>query len=882
MNLFLSALEDLLLIKSTMAITSHALGSLFNLNKTDILLVGPPEMHDVSHSDILECFTGGYVVPQRSPLRVLGAWVGSPDCASNRWDQIYSHIKKIIRQWNAIGASLLNRALLAKALLLSRCYYLLDCNGIPSPILRKINNSICKFVRGPYSHMPYAFLSAPLTQGGLNCPSLMERKLAYDAKYISDLISLPHDIPWKQWTLTDLSNASYKPGGGPGFNINPLLQRSLVKQSLLEPRLMHAFVSCRTLRYDVSCAFPSMAARMDMPSSYHPAVPLRANKHSDELTRRHIRTVQHLTWPGTKLTRKNADPMPSRLKGILGSKAKAASQLYAANRASQKRRLLIPTSSDSSPDTSDLDPSESDGCPSPPLTQRPAAITPKPQPPTTTRLVIIKALSVTSWRNSAWWPDTSPKDKSIRIWPSMSNAYGCARILDSEQSLLARRDRAGNYSANRRFFKNYSPPLSLTLKRPRGAAARWEHVWTDGSALHNGSPYCIAGSAWASPDGRSQICHLSGPLLSNNIAELCAVYLAITAWQDDDLYIHTDSKYVLGLVNGGLLAMERDGWIGLPTYSLTEFSDHTSSEHLHSDLTELVESDSFSFGSLRPLFQTFLQTLRAHRRRLKFRWTKAHANDDMNNRVDTLAKQGLLPSSPLLDTTSLSPTPGWVDRGPVLNNQSLAFITDAVISASTIPFHSPKFLPFFSSWFNWMDIVFHSKLDPTHFIPSLWKINIPVGLRELLYKHISSSLPLGKSWHGKLRLGQTCRCGADMSLDHIWESCPSYDLKPLLLILYSHFIQLHRGDGLSTKPWKWPNPIWYPILSFKVLDNHPSTPTKLRRQIGKSRSKREWAIGAYVWFIWKQRMKEVHDTTYKFIPELHCDALSSYLADDNN
>ena len=359
------------------------------------------------------------------------------------------------------------------------------------------------------------------------------------------------------------------------------------------------------------------------------------------------------------------------------------------------------------------------------------------------------------------------------------------------------------------------------------------------------------------------------------------MHLAMTAWQDDDLYIHTDSKYVLGLVHGGLLAMERDGWIGLPSYSHRSISDNALSASSHSALVELIEQDSFTFGSLKPLFQSLLQTLRAHRRRLKFKWTKAHANDDMNNRVDLLAKQGLLPDSPILDITSLTPLPGWTDNGPVLNNQSLAFITDAVVSKSTVPFHSPKFYPFYSQWHDWMNMTFQSDLDPTLFIPHVWRANIPVGLRELLYKHMSSSLPLGKSWRGKLHLGQVCHCGSDMSLDHIWTSCPAYDLTPLLLILYSRFIHLYRGPGLSTKPWKWPDPLWLPILSFKVLDNHPSLPVPTRRKIGKSRAKREWAIGAFIWFVWKQRMKEVHDTSYKFIPELHCDSLSTYLAEDN-
>ena len=278
--------------------------------ETEILNVGPPEHHDVSHKEITDCFTGGFLIPPGLPLRVLGAWVGSPDNALDRWEQIYSHIKKIIRQWNAIGASLLNRALLAKALLLSQCYYLLDCNGIPNKMLNKINNAICRFVRGPYSHLPYSFISAPLSLGGLNCPSLKERKLAYDAKFISDLLSSPSDVPWKLWTMADLSSALSKPRKKPGININPLLQRSIVKLSDLKLRVRHAYVSCRVLRYDISCAFPSMAARMDMPSTYHPAVPLQANRLSDDLVRRHVTTVNHLTWPGTKLTRAHADPMP--------------------------------------------------------------------------------------------------------------------------------------------------------------------------------------------------------------------------------------------------------------------------------------------------------------------------------------------------------------------------------------------------------------------------------------------------------------------------------------------------------------------------------------------------------------------------------------------
>lgn len=83
---------------------------------------------------------------------------------------------------------------------------------------------------------------------------------------------------------------------------------------------------------------------------------------------------------------------------------------------------------------------------------------------------------------------------------------------------------------------------------------------------------------WISRCGHSQTCHLVGPLLSNNITELCAVYLTLCVWEDKALHIHTDSRYVLSLVHGNLLAMERDSWTGLPSY----FVNTGSSFSIHS------------------------------------------------------------------------------------------------------------------------------------------------------------------------------------------------------------------------------------------------------------------------------------------------------------
>jgi ribonuclease HI len=844
-NLFLSSFEDLGLIRSTMASTSFALGSKFNLEKTDVLPVGPTEHSLASHPDIVACFDGCYVLPPGSPLRVLGAWIGSPDLASARWDQIYSHIKKIICQWNAIGTSACNRTVLAKALLLSCCSYLMDCNGIPHPLLHKINNTICRFVRGRFSNAPFSILSAPLVRGGMNCPSLKERKLAYDAKFMGDLISLPLDLPWKDWTHMDLLLASTNPSRQDGVHLNPLLQLSVTKLSSLEPRVRSAFVSCRDLRYDISCAFPSLAARRDMPSTYHPALPLCLVRYSNSLRKRGVLMVAHLLAPSNKLTRADPLPMAPRDKYLLSIQAKLAAWPSTSLSPSpptypnaHRTQRFVPPDSDS--DT-------------PPANPRGA---------NNARLRSLHALSLTAWHSYPWWPDSSRLHRRIKAWPAMANAYGCACILNSPQSLLAHPDHYGNWQANPKFFPKYKPAPAVPLLHPLRPPTTTIHVWTDGSAKLNGSPYCSAGSAWASPCGRSDSCHLVGPSLSNNIAKLCAVLLALQAWPDASLHIHTDSRYVLGLAHGGLLAMERDGWLGLPLFSDPQLAAPSPVSHLQ-------------------LFQSVLHLIRAHPNSLWFSWTRAHAGDAMNITVDTLAKAALAPSTAPLDILSAPLPANWVDSSPVLNNQSLAFLSETIVSRLPPPIFSPKFCAFSTSWSLYIRSTFGIPLDPTTHLPNVWKVLIPVGLRELLWKQAASSLLIGRSWHGQLVLGQTCRCGSEMLLTHVWAPCPAYDLSPLLAVLYSEFRRLcpiaPGTVSTSTRPWLWGPNIWYPLVALRSLDTLPQYSNPLKQLLGTSHRAREWALGSFLWYVWRQCMDEVHNTTYRFYPGLHTDILRPLL-----
>ena len=136
MNLFVSKDEDFLRLRTVLTDTTLGIGCKFNLDKTDILVVGSPaHRSSLAHDAIWRCFDEAYFLPAGTPLRVLGVWISSPDRAAPRWKQILAHIKKLASQWNGIGASVLNRVLLAKALMLSRCYYLMDGNSIPPVLL---------------------------------------------------------------------------------------------------------------------------------------------------------------------------------------------------------------------------------------------------------------------------------------------------------------------------------------------------------------------------------------------------------------------------------------------------------------------------------------------------------------------------------------------------------------------------------------------------------------------------------------------------------------------------------------------------------------------------------------------------------------------------
>src|SRR5258706_16399610 len=205
----------------------------------------------------------------------------------------------------------------------------------------------------------------------------------------------------------------------------------------------------------------------------------------------------------------------------------------------------------------------------------------------------------------------------------------------------------------------------------------------------------------------------------------------------------------------------------------------------------------------------------------------------MNSLADELAKQAALSYAQIFSLASISVPPNWVDTGPVLNHQSLSFLTSSVVEGTIVhPVLGDKSAAFCRRWSAWASGFSLRWLDVTHHIPNLWKVNIPTQLRELLWKEINSSLPLGCAWASKVKWGQLCpcngqvlnmqhvwvwprceltnglranrcRCGHVLSLAHIWTGCSSYDMEPFFSLLKKKFKSLVYLDSPTTNPDVW-------------------------------------------------------------------------------
>ena len=782
LNLFLRACKPLAPIKQCLDDMCFAIGSLFNHEKTDIKPLGCLAFKEACFASQTmdgEALPRGYVLAPNSPLRVLGVWVGSPDLAKDRWSQLSSHI-------SSIGTSLPNQVLVAKSLMLSRCYWLLDGNSISGSWLRRISNKIMRFVRGSFSRAPYSYLEAPLVDGGLNCPSLTTRKAVYNLKFLGDLLSSPYDAPWKVWTTKDLTRSTqHSPNKGTpsatawdwtaygvsqlGYELYPFLQKGHTQDAGLSPCLRSTIRSACLVGIDTHCTFPSPAAKSSYPILNHPGIPLQCSRNYCKLlSSKAISSVGDLV------------SCPKRSRG--------------------------------------------------PATRQKVSD-------------VLDWLSCTPWDPTA--PLPPPHHKNILIWPDMPDALGCVRAFTAPQSIVA--THVHMRSGTRKFaMAPYQPHLAQPIIGPPANNPSTISLWTDGSALDNGLETCTARSSWVLDLYIHASVSLSGVPLSNNIAEVAAIILALRSWPGCRLHIYTDSKFVLKLVHRGLLSLEHNGWPDFPW---------------------LCRTTGPSTICASSLYQHLLYRLWAHSAPLEFSWIKAHQGHHFNKMADFYAKEGCESGTPMhLDL--LHTPPGWVDMAPILRGTSLSSLTRFLVRHTLpCPITDYRVSPIADKWMYFMKRSFDTKVDLGAYLPCIWKLCAPAGLRELLWKQIFDALPIGAKGDGRPHL-QFCLCGWPEPLDlfHVFVRCSYFPISHLYSLgLFPTLVAASPGSSshITVDPERWFRLWWFPLLCFKRLTHFNST-RKQRASLFRSVRRREWIYGSFLWMLWHTRMKLANEPTFCF------------------
>ena len=474
----------------------------------------------------------------------------------------------------------------------------------------------------------------------------------------------------------------------------------------------------------------------------------------------------------------------------------------------------------------------------------------------------------------------------------MTNAMGCARILTGNHSLLAPNKLIRDWTElqlknNLTKFGPYLDHVPVEHDDFMPASLDTIHVWTDGSAFDNGLDSCIAGAAWVSSHGAVYSARIADGPTSNNVAEVVAVVMELLSWRHTDLVIHTDSMYVIKLVKGNLLAMERDGWV--KNVSSMRPPRPWAVDTL-AGLPDVVSSVD--------LLRYLLYLLRSHDGYISFRWVKAHNGDVNNSRADEMAKAAASSDRHFFSLASLQVPNNWVDTGPVLNYQLVSFLTETIVKShhSISPSLRDKSASFRYAWSLWASGECDAWLDITHHIPNIWVLNVPAQLKELLWKEINGSLPLGNMWTSKVKLGQTCpcngetieyrhvwisprcehtnglraikcRCSTTVSLAHIWKGCSRYDMSPFREVARKLIKKVVYLDTPTTDLDRWMSgDMWFPLIALRSLERGPTYDDLTKRILGPSRKAREWIMGSMLWFTWRMRMKESHSSSMVFSP----------------
>ena len=170
-------------------------------------------------------------------------------------------------------------------------------------------------------------------------------------------------------------------------------------------------------------------------------------------------------------------------------------------------------------------------------------------------------------------------------------------------------------------------------------------------------------------------------------------------------------------------------------------------------------------------------------------------------------------------------------------------------------------------------------------VPRLWRLNAPPGFKELIWKHMFGSLPLGLSRRANQQLGLVyCPCSDASPIDlyHIFQGCTHFPVSSLFdSVLCPAVIACapQHGSHPSVDPHRWHRRWWFPVMCLKRLALCGSSKEEYSSMC-RSVQKREWVISSFFWVLWRHRMKQAHEPDYFFSTNTISSDMTSLMSND--
>jgi exonuclease III len=193
-------MEELSTIIETFCCASTAK---FNIHKTEYLPLGSKRFREqllaTRAMGDYRLPEGGTIVPDGTPMRTLGAWVGNHSDTIAQWNSVLSAQKRIMDRWSDTHPSYKGKELILKSLVMSKAFFLASVNGMPKDIEERMERNMRNFLwdnkrRGL---MPWKEVISPRRVGGLNMPDIRSRLEAIELKWV------------KQWLLPEGSRPQW-------------------------------------------------------------------------------------------------------------------------------------------------------------------------------------------------------------------------------------------------------------------------------------------------------------------------------------------------------------------------------------------------------------------------------------------------------------------------------------------------------------------------------------------------------------------------------------------------------------------------------------------------------------------------------------------------